>query len=94
MADQPCPVCTTPTTLLLHDTSNVWDVGYYRCSACEHFWTMSTKSGEILHHITSIDSSQRKWSEEYDPFDEAAQSDNGSRRTSRSSRPSPPGLRA
>ena len=68
MPDQPCPVCATPATRMLHDTTNVWDVGYYRCPACEHLWTVSAKSGAILHHITSVDQSKRKWTVEYDPF--------------------------
>ena len=53
---------------MLHDTTTVWDVGYYRCPACHHVWTMSTRSGTILHHVTSVQQSKRKWSEEFDPF--------------------------
>jgi len=69
MPEQPCPICTTQTPRLLHDTTNVWEVDYYRCAACEHFWTMSTKSGAILHHITSMGRSRRKWTEEFDSFE-------------------------
>ena len=71
MPDQPCPICTTPTPLMLHDTSIVWDVGYYRCPACEHLWTMSTKSGVILRHVTSLRRSKRRWSEEFDPLNDS-----------------------
>jgi hypothetical protein len=56
---------------MLHDTTNVWDVDYYRCPSCEHVWTMSTKSGAILHHVTSLDRSKRKWEEEFNPFESA-----------------------
>jgi hypothetical protein len=66
---------------MLHDTTNVWDVGYYRCSACAHLWTMSTHSGAILHHVTSLDRSRRRWAQECEPFVQANPDPTGGRRT-------------
>jgi hypothetical protein len=71
MPNQPCPACSTSAPRMLHDTSNVWDVDYYRCPACAHLWTMSTQSGTILHHVTSLEGSRHKWTEEFDPFEGA-----------------------